>query len=685
MKLRFTSSLPQDATVKEESGLPFGCSLQPYAPLPKGQGPVPLDIADIARCEQCFGYINPYVLFDRRRWRCCFCQHYNAIQTRYATPMLRRELPELCASSVEILLQGDEAEQWQQEQPVHWLLVDTTSDGEFLEMVKGGLLAAIDSMPDTAFVGLITFSNVLGIYDLRSAFPHVREVPIPKDDVIGIEMGEVLGLSSIVVELGENRSAVQDAIDSLEVNQHSEAPDQRGFGSALHAVVQFFLEEPALSSARVTCFIAGLPNLGVGVLDTACCAGDSELEAQSTFYSDLGARAAEGGLAIDILAGCAAFCALPTMRGAVECTGGVLALYEDLQSAQIAEDIFNLLTREAVYGGLLRLRTSEAIQVAHAYGNWAPDKQYDNLYHLNVTDELRTFAFDFEFSNSAQFKYAQEQKAVVQVAFAFSRLHDGKLKRFQRICTVQQRVTRSLRDICDSADVPVVMTLLVHKVVVASLEEGISEAQMLLQDWLVILTAQFESFTRGKSQPTVETLNKLQIPRFVYAMLVSPLLSPKLNPDKRVAAQWLFRSVAPEQLSRLIYPRLSAFSSVSQLDHEQLFLSRKALLYGHQHDDRVYVLDAVLTIMVMCSTGANKPDLPEIEMPPRNDCELKQFVVGLRKDRLLAPHTTWFFSDKVEAAQSFESLLIEEKDTSGIGFEEFEQFIKEEVATYAEE
>ena len=32
-------------------------------------------------------------------------------------------------------------------------------------------------------------------------------------------------------------------------------------------------------------------------------------------------------------------------------------------------------------------------------------------------------------------------------------------------------------------------------------------------------------------------------------------------------------------------------------------------------------------------------------------------------------------SDKVEAAQSFESLLIEEKDTSGIGFEEFEQFV----------
>ena len=126
-------------------------------------------------------------------------------------------------------------------------------------------------------------------------------------------------------------------------------------------------------------------------------------------------------------------------------------------------------------------------------------------------------------------------------------------------------------------------------------------------------------------------------------MLVSPLLSPKLNPDKRVAAQWLFRSVDPEQLSRLIYPRLSAFSSVAQMDHEQLFLSRKALLYGHQHDDRVYVLDAVLSIMVMCSSGAGKPDCPEIEMPPRNDCELKQFVVGLRKDRLLAPHTTWFF------------------------------------------
>ena len=29
-----------------------------------------------------------------------------------------------------------------------------------------------------------------------SAFPHVRQVPIPKDNVIGIELGEVIPLSA---------------------------------------------------------------------------------------------------------------------------------------------------------------------------------------------------------------------------------------------------------------------------------------------------------------------------------------------------------------------------------------------------------------------------------------------------------------------------------------------------------
>lgn len=93
------------------------------------------------------------------------------------------------------------------------------------------------------------------------------------------------------------------------------------------------------------------------------------------------------------------------------------------------------------------------------------------------------------------------------------------------------------------------------QVISASLEEGIREGRMLLHDWLVILTAQYNEayklshYENGVSSSRIDVAfsqcPQLQpLPRLVFAMLRSPLLrlhEEGVHPDFRIYLQCLFR------------------------------------------------------------------------------------------------------------------------------------------------
>jgi len=144
MKIQFTSNFPSDPSAKEAAGMPFGCVVQPFAESSKASAGVPpVSAKMVARCDTCFGYINPFVIFDRKRWRCSFCGKYNPILARYSTPMLRRELPELKSPIFVMdmedgLAGGPELEGGGevQAQPIHLIVVDISGTQDYLDLVK---------------------------------------------------------------------------------------------------------------------------------------------------------------------------------------------------------------------------------------------------------------------------------------------------------------------------------------------------------------------------------------------------------------------------------------------------------------------------------------------------------------------------------------------------------------------
>jgi len=280
-----------------------------------------------------------------------------------------------------------------------------------------------------------------------------------------------------------------------------------------------------------------------------------------------------------------------------------------------------------------------------------------------------------------EFRYLPDSRATTQFAFAYERLVDGKLRRFLRLCTTQQKIVRQAREVVDSLELRTVLTLLTHKLIRASAKEGLVEGQLLLQDWLVILMAQYsQSGTRGQKVST-EPLNGMQIPRHVYALLASPILANRVNPDRRVYIQHLYSMLSPPLLVRALYPKLTSFTSFEKQEHEQLYLSRKAIQYGAPADssfDRIYILDTLLEILVLCTATEERTD---VEFPPQHDCLVKKTIASLRTGRPVAPMLTWVRMGSDMMSQ-FESHLLEEADISGIGYENFLKYIQDEVKQF---
>ena len=121
----------------------------------------------------------------------------------------------------------------------------------------------------------------------------------------------------------------------------------------------------------------------------------------------------------------------------------------------------------------------------------------------------------------------------MQIAFSYTcivPLSDGEnQKSFQvqrrlRIETIRTDIGRQAIELYNAADSEVTMSLLCHKIIKAIADEGVAEARMLLQDWLVILTAKYNQHMMRRTGMPMDTSfskfdNLKMVPKFVYGML----------------------------------------------------------------------------------------------------------------------------------------------------------------------
>ncbi|RYR70568.1 hypothetical protein Ahy_A03g017040 isoform G [Arachis hypogaea] len=702
MAVRATvSRFPVDTDAREGSGLLWGVTVTPFAAVDEnGHSPAFGSGGDILpRCENCWAYFNTYCELEQWAWSCSLCGTLNGLSSaaveRYSLP---KSCAEMCSSFVdlELPLDGSSEEAAMQARPVYVAAVDLSSSEEFLELTKSALLAALEALAPGSLFGLATFSHKLGLYDIQGPIPVVKNVFIPPDaeGTLPIGLDDVMPLLQFLAPVDTCKDHIASALETLRPTtswERTTAAGQsldgvliggRGFGVAMEALCNYLGSEygntfalglndfnyktqmlftrlmfdffnvnfaclsfkqmlfPLSTAARIFAFLSGPPDYGAGQLDTrrygeqyASKGEDADralLPEQTPFYKDL-------------------YTDLASLKFLSIESGGSLFLYTSTEDSTLPQDMYRMLSRPYAFGCVLRLRTSTefkpgnssdvpTIQIAFQYSVVVPPEELSNLAGVSTNRTIHS------------------------------------LKRRLRIRTLQFGVAENINELYDSCDPEVVLSLLVHKVILASLDEGVREGRVLLQEWLVILIAQYNDALklvqynsglslRSQIDVAFSQCPQLQpLPRLIFALLRNPLLrfhEEGVHPDYRIYLQCLFSVLEPSSLHRAVYPVLTSFATPDKQAYPRHSLSRAALITS---GSPIFFLDAFTILVVFYSSTAD----PSLPFPPPHDCLLRITINKLKQERCITPKLI-FIRGGLDDASVFENFLIEEQDVDGSG------------------
>ncbi|XP_071697944.1 protein transport protein SEC23 D-like isoform X2 [Rutidosis leptorrhynchoides] len=610
-----------------------------------------------------------------------------------------------------------------QARPVYVAAIDLSSSEEFIELTKSALLAALEALAPGSLFGFATFSHKLGLYDVQGPIPVVKNVFLPEDSdgTLSMELEDAMPLFSFLAPVETCKDRIASALETLRPTSSwgttgaSQGLDRvmmggRGFGTAMESLISYLGSEHGntFALARIFAFLSGPPDYGPGQLDTrrygeqyASRGEDAELALlpeQTPFYKDLAAVAVQAGVCIDILAVTNEYTDLASLKFLSIDSGGSLFLYPNTDDSTLPQDMYRMLSRPYAFNCVMRLRTSSEFKPGNSYGHFFPDPQYENVQHVICCDSYATYAYDFDFANDTGFSKHTSELPMLQLAFQYtvvvppdehSTSGSGQtsrskytLKRRLRIRTMQFGVAHTFNELYDSVDPEVVLSILVHKVILSSLSEGVGEGRMLLHDWLVILTAQYNDSCKNDSNEfgsstgslidvTFAQCPQLQLlPHLIFALLRNPLLrfhAEGIHPDYRIYLQCLFSGLEPSSLHRAIYPLLTSYATPDKLAYPRHSLSRAALLTS---ESPIFLLDAFTFVIVFYSSTAD----PTLPYPPPRDCLLRTAINKLKQERSITPRLM-FIRGGQDDATPFENYLIEEQDVNGSGFATVKGFV----------
>jgi len=660
-------------------------------------------------------------MFERKNWICCLCGSKNELESRYNSSATRAGLEELQRGIVDLLEECVEVEDIYDpelkpsERPAVVAVLDVSGSEDFVEIGRSGILALLEALPPSTLFGFITVGASVTAYDMRSPFPHAFSIAVPAEGDLAVGLSDVLPPDCLFVQLGEFKENIAAAVESVvscsNSNGVGEGKGKRfAYGTAMESILEM-IEEDGGYSLRIISIIGSMPNWGPGALtppqqdeDTT---GVLKAPKGTPHYEELAEKVVAMSASVDIFVAAEdAFVGLEALEKLVTCTGGSLVYYPGLDTSALPQDLYKTYSRPYASKALLRLRCSSGFQVARAYGHLTADGQYDNLYHVCSCHSESCFAVDLEFDNPSGVSANLDLPPTMQLAFSYSCIvpvpgsNAYQVQRRLRLETVRVETARQALDLYSSVDSEVLAALLTHKIIRAQVTEGLGEGRMLLQDWLVILTAKYNEHLLRRRDPAIDVgfskfQNMMMIPRLVYGMLRGRLLDPLLvSRDERAFVQHLCNSLAPEALTLMLYPRLITFTTTDTNAPAEGSLALTYASMSHSISG-IFLLDSYTDLCIYYTKAAKG----KFQFPPPPDCALRDYIQAIKASRAICPHVA-HCAEGDQSDGDFLGRLLEEpstmmggpgggggKDWQGAtskGFQAFLEMLKEEVTDFVE-
>jgi hypothetical protein len=229
-RIRFTSrKVPENPSVKERAGLPFGVLVQPHLPRSRDgtdassrdaiERAVPevVSAEDVARCTECFGYINGYCGFERDGWICILCGTFSywpgdgGASSRYRRNPNRRLLPEIAGADIDMEVAVEhvvfDPDSPVGTAPAYVALIDLTAPEHALESVKSAVLAAMEAAGDAALFGVACFDETMTVIDASNeSATSMKRVAVDENGALALPLQDIMPLDAFLVPVRSGRA-----------------------------------------------------------------------------------------------------------------------------------------------------------------------------------------------------------------------------------------------------------------------------------------------------------------------------------------------------------------------------------------------------------------------------------------------------------------------------------------------
>eukprot|EP01117_Protostelium_nocturnum_P018275 TRINITY_DN7614_c0_g1_i1.p1 TRINITY_DN7614_c0_g1~~TRINITY_DN7614_c0_g1_i1.p1 ORF type:complete len:726 (-),score=211.79 TRINITY_DN7614_c0_g1_i1:105-2237(-) len=598
---------PVNSTIKERSGLLWGMNLNPLAISPLKEEEI-LEEKELERCSECFAYFNRYsgVNSSKSEWFCSLCRCINHEPVMDRSSFAPNKKMRASQSLMEVRIAEDSSNVGGI--PLFLSLVDvSSSSSSMLDVVKESIISQLEILPEKSLFGLITFGDSIGLYDLSHSIPHLLHIPILKGEAgCYVQIQEVLPLSRLFVKIEDNKENILNAIASIRISSN----ESNGFGTCVEYLLDYFEVNPVLKFNRVSVFISGPCNHGVGRTDDS----SHSLLPLSSFYKEQASRASDLGVCFDLYLikpkedtemGLATFKFLSLS------TGGNVRLYRSTIDCTLPQDIFRQYSGTIAFNSLVRIRTSKEFTVQSVYGHHKEDEKNENLYQLAGVDSFQSISFQFQFTSGESLMTKGGSLPTIQVAFAYYFINEKEderiLERRLRVITVQRNVSRSVKSTHKSANAEIVFGLLTQKLMRSVLDNGFKESQLFLMDWLTILFTQYCENVNDGVLIDIRTSDLLMsLARFAHSLSVNDLLSTQLQNQSDLWNSYysLYTAINPELLRNAIYPSVISLSEDGKIIADNLPPQFSSLFFPNVS---FIIVDQLFSIHVYQKEEANFP------------------------------------------------------------------------------
>lgn len=611
--IRFSWNVfPSTRTDANKNVVPVGCL---YTPLKECEG---LNVAPynpvICAGPQCKAILNPYCAIDPRNnsWTCPICNARNHLPAQYAN-MTQENMPvELQNTTVEYITNRPV-----QIPPIFFFVVDITAEKENLDALKESIITSLSLLPPNAFVGLITYGNVVQLHDLSSqvidrcnVFRGDREYQYEQlvEMLTGQRPTNTMGAmpNTKVTPFSLNRFFLPLEQVEFKLTQLLEnlTPDQwtvpagrrplRATGSALSIASLLLQGSYKHVAARIILFASGPCTVNPGLIvsnelkDPLRSHHDIDSDRAQhykkacKFYNQLAERIADNGHTVDIFAGCYDQIGMSEMKQLTDSTGGVLLLTDAFSTAIFKQSYLRLFSKDEegylkmAFTGNMTVKTSKDLKLQGLIGHASPVKKSDlsnvsdseigigstSAWKMSALSSNHTYAVFFEIANTAAAApVVSDRLRLAYTQFITHYQHASGTNRVRVTTVANQLLPFGAPAIAASFDQEAAAVLMARIAVYKAESDDGADVIRWIDRTLIKLCQKYADYNKDDPSSFRLAPNFSLYPQFTYYLRRSQFLSVFNNsPDETAFYRHIFTREDTTNSLIMIQPTLTSFS-----------------------------------------------------------------------------------------------------------------------------